>query len=247
MDSKSEESPMPEYVEGRESWAAEYGSFLDNLPNITLRLAFMSRVVSGLGGRGSKLRALDLGAAYGFYASVLKEQGHDVYCIEWAEDAYRELARRLGRDKSFRQSVSEVFPLGDESLDLVYAFDLIEHISDQTIGRMLHECERVLRPGGVLIISTPNGGPAARLFFRILGGLVPRINRLLYGPDHVNLFTAPRLRRLLEQSMPRCTLRQLVYANFMFGGFPIASVVDRVLLRHFGASANLVAIMEKGR
>ena len=45
-------------------------------------------------------------------------------------------------------------PLADGSVDVVVNFQVIEHLWDQ--GQFVGECRRVLRPGGVLLMSTPN-------------------------------------------------------------------------------------------
>jgi SAM-dependent methyltransferase len=45
-------------------------------------------------------------------------------------------------------------PLASGSVDGVYAAEIIEHLVDP--DRLLEECRRVLRPGGVLVITTPN-------------------------------------------------------------------------------------------
>lgn len=237
----------PVFVEGRESWESEYGTLLQNLPNIALRFEFIRRYVPGLGTPGSRLRILDLGAAYGYYASVLQLQGHDVFAMEWAERAAEAAARRLGKEKVFHQSVAEPFPLDDESMDLIYAFDLIEHLDDDSIRRMLVSSERILAPRAVLVLSTPDGGPRARAVFTALGLAVPRLRELLYGSDHVNLFTEQRLRRILREEMNHSRILDIVSTNFMFGRYPIASVVDRLFLQNFRASANLVAIVQRGR
>lgn len=44
--------------------------------------------------------------------------------------------------------------LADESMDLIVALDFIEHIIDP--GRFATECFRVLKPGGKVLINTPN-------------------------------------------------------------------------------------------
>src|SRR5256886_2856893 len=144
----------PFFVEGRESWASEYGPLLHNLPNIALRFDFLSSYVPALAAPGSRLRILDLGAAYGYYASVLQLHGHEIFAMEWAEDAAAAAVIRLGKDRVFHQSVAEPFPLPADSMDLIYAFDLVEHIDNETVERMLVSCERVLAPQGVLVIST---------------------------------------------------------------------------------------------
>jgi SAM-dependent methyltransferase len=45
-------------------------------------------------------------------------------------------------------------PLSDSAVDVVVNFQVIEHLWDQ--GQFVAECFRVLRPGGVLLMSTPN-------------------------------------------------------------------------------------------
>lgn len=42
----------------------------------------------------------------------------------------------------------------DSSMDVVVSFETIEHLGDHL--KFLSECHRVLRPGGVLVCSTPN-------------------------------------------------------------------------------------------
>ena len=54
-------------------------------------------------------------------------------------------------------------------------------------------------------------------------------------------------RRMLERTMTHSRIVDIVSTNFMFGRYPIASVVDRFVLRAFRASANLVAIVRKER
>ena len=49
---------------------------------------------------------------------------------------------------------AEKIPLGDGSIDVVVSFETIEHVPRP--DRFLDECVRVLAPGGMLIISTPN-------------------------------------------------------------------------------------------
>jgi len=45
-------------------------------------------------------------------------------------------------------------PLPDSAVDVVANFQVIEHLWDQP--QFVTECLRVLRPGGLLLLSTPN-------------------------------------------------------------------------------------------
>jgi predicted SAM-dependent methyltransferase len=50
----------------------------------------------------------------------------------------------------------DALPYADGSVDLIYCSHVIEHIEDVHAFRFLREAARVLRPGGVLRISTPD-------------------------------------------------------------------------------------------
>jgi 2-polyprenyl-3-methyl-5-hydroxy-6-metoxy-1,4-benzoquinol methylase len=55
-----------------------------------------------------------------------------------------------------RVGSAEQLPLADRSVDVVVSFETIEHVPNPLV--MLSECRRVLRPGGRIVISTPNKG-----------------------------------------------------------------------------------------
>jgi SAM-dependent methyltransferase len=57
-------------------------------------------------------------------------------------------------DCKFAQCDVTKLCIADASIDIVVSFETIEHIKDQ--AKFLNECYRVLKPGGVLICSTPN-------------------------------------------------------------------------------------------
>ena len=44
----------------------------------------------------------------------------------------------------------------DESIDVFWSTEVIEHMKPDFVPRWLNEADRVLRPGGLVYISTPN-------------------------------------------------------------------------------------------
>ncbi len=60
--------------------------------------------------------------------------------------------RKYGIDA--RQGDAAALPFPADSFDLIVSFETIEHVPEPT--KFLDECARVLRPGGRLVISTPN-------------------------------------------------------------------------------------------
>ncbi|MFE4604024.1 methyltransferase domain-containing protein [Kitasatospora indigofera] len=64
---------------------------------------------------------------------------------------------RVDGDRVFTQlDISEPLPFADGSVDWVYAEHLIEHVTMPVAVGWLREARRVLRPGGVLRITTPD-------------------------------------------------------------------------------------------
>lgn len=127
------------------------------------RLTFKARlreIEERFGGRG---RILDVGCALGDFLVVAREAGWDTWGVEvsaWASD----FARRHNGLRVHAGSLEEAgFPSG--SFDVVTLYDVIEHAEDP-VG-LLGEVRRVLAPGGLVHIVTPNvGGKLAGIFGR---------------------------------------------------------------------------------
>jgi SAM-dependent methyltransferase len=76
------------------------------------------------------------------------------------------LARTHGVDVSV-SDLNDRFQFGDASFDLVHANQVIEHMAD--IDHFLAEINRVLTPGGSVVISTENGSSWHNIFAAIMG------------------------------------------------------------------------------
>lgn len=63
--------------------------------------------------------------------------------------------RRLGFIGRAAAAVMEALPFPDSAFDVVTCLEAIEHIPARAATAFLRECRRVLRPGGVLVLSTP--------------------------------------------------------------------------------------------
>src|SRR5579859_2631696 len=94
--------------------------------------------------------ALDIGAAGGGNTRVLREHGWRPVALEYAPTA-AQIARERGVDV-IRGDAREL-PMRTGSLDLVTAFDVLEHIEEDYLAAS--EITRVLRPGGTALIAVP--------------------------------------------------------------------------------------------
>lgn len=86
-------------------------------------------------------------------------------------------------------------PFEDNHFDIATCIELIEHLTPEQVTQVLSEARRVLKPGGLLLVSTPNyhsGWP-------LLEVIVNRLSELSYADQHINKFYSSRLRQLLRE------------------------------------------------
>jgi ubiquinone/menaquinone biosynthesis C-methylase UbiE len=99
-------------------------------------------------------RVLDGGCGSG-YGTVELANAATVVGIDISADAVAHARRAFSRPGvHFIQGACESLPFAGESFDLLVAFEVIEHLEGWR--QMLTEARRVLRPSGVLLVSTPN-------------------------------------------------------------------------------------------
>lgn len=85
-------------------------------------------------------------------------------------------------------------PFPDEAFDCVLSSEVIEHIPDED-GRFIDELSRVLKPGGILVLGTPDYGRWEWSFFE---WLYVRVAPNAYAHEHVTHYTYESLRAALE-------------------------------------------------
>lgn len=110
------------------------------------RRHLLAKAISGL----TPGRALDIGAAGGGNTRVLRDHGWDAVALEYGSDG-AEVAQRRGL-ATLRADATRL-PLADDSLDLVMAFDLLEHLHDDDAA--VGEVHRVLKPNGTYLVAVP--------------------------------------------------------------------------------------------
>jgi SAM-dependent methyltransferase len=115
------------------------------------RRALLARALRRLHAAGTRPgRALDIGAAGGGNTRVLRAHGWLPVALEYSHDGAA-VARERGLDVI--RADARHLPLPSRSLDLVIAFDILEHIEED--GLAAAEIHRTLRPGGTALIAVP--------------------------------------------------------------------------------------------
>ncbi len=98
-------------------------------------------------------RVLEAGMGEGYGAALLALAGNTVVGLDYDAAAAAHASQAYPQVNVVRGNVVAL-PFPDRAYDAVVSMQVVEHLWDQP--RYVAECARVLRPGGVLVISTPN-------------------------------------------------------------------------------------------
>jgi len=96
---------------------------------------------------------LEAGCGEGYGADLLASVARRVIALDYDAAAVAHVRTRYPRVQVVAANLASL-PLPDASVDVVVNFQVIEHLWDQP--QFVTECLRVLRPGGLLLMSTPN-------------------------------------------------------------------------------------------
>ena len=98
---------------------------------------------------------LDIACGEGYGSYILSDEAHKVYGVDVSLDTIKQAKTKYQRSNlDFRIGDCREIPIADSSVDAVVSFETIEHINEQ--DQFLSEIKRVLRPDGILVISSPD-------------------------------------------------------------------------------------------
>lgn len=151
-------------------------------------------------------RVLEVGCGTAALSAALDRGGAEVVASDVSLRWLALAQKRLGDARvELVACAAESLPFPDRSFDVVAASDVIEHVQDP--DRFVGECARVLRPSGLLFLSTPNRfSLGLEPHVRLWGvGWLPRCLAERYvraarktSYAHVRLLSARSLGRLLR-------------------------------------------------
>jgi SAM-dependent methyltransferase len=110
-------------------------------------------VYQRLSGRCSDRDVLEAGCGEGYGADLIAGVARRVIGLDYDDSAVAHVRARYPRVEMRQGNLAEL-PLSDSAVDVVVNFQVIEHLWDQ--AQFVAECARVLRPSGLLMVSTPN-------------------------------------------------------------------------------------------
>jgi SAM-dependent methyltransferase len=163
---------------------------------------------------------LDIGCGDGALLYAHRRRFNTLIGLEYSTERLRQAESNLaGLDVVLCQGSAESLrEIKAESVDRIVTSDVVEHIPD--IYAAVKEMHRVLRPGGLLVMNTPNVAYVKRRA-QLLAGRFPSTSQpneglgsdILFDGGHLHYFTYRSLRLLLEGGGFRMVSRQ-AYGRF---------------------------------
>ena len=183
-------------------------------------------------GRASRLlslkpgsRVLDLGCAFGYGTRILCRKYH-----VWGRDLsadYVARARKLLPELNFTCGGADCLPYPDAFFDGIVLLDVLEHVPNE--AAVVSEIARVLRPGGELIVSTPNDGllrwlDSLNLYQRMFSGANAP------PTDDPSWPLSPVHRHYSNRELERLLCTDFVVESQQYTGIGVAELINLVLL-----------------
>lgn len=133
-------------------------------------------------GQGRTL--LDIGCREGFQSEEFKKLGYKVTSVD-IENVY---------ENCTVVDCNKKLPFEDQSFDIIWSSEVIEHLIDPLFSTS--EMRRVLKPGGKIILTTPN----SFAFFFCLLALIGLTPQKIQRRDHIHFFDYSIVKRMYPKA-----------------------------------------------
>lgn len=132
------ERMIPKHHKGRNIYGSHIGRYAVALPLVKGKIV------------------LDIASGSGYGTKLIAEHAKSVYGVDINQESV-DYAKKHYNSKNitYKKGDGESIPLDDDSVDIVVSYETIEHIKNYE--GFLSEVKRVLKPNGLLLLSTPNG------------------------------------------------------------------------------------------
>ncbi|HYM82289.1 MAG TPA: methyltransferase domain-containing protein [Candidatus Limnocylindria bacterium] len=144
-------------------------------------------------------KVLDVGAGSGVFADRMAALGADVTAIDANPDAVAYARQTFGRPGlAFQHGLLDELGLPEASFDKATCLEVVEHAYIEQVSVLLGDLFRILKPGGKLLVTTPN----FRGLWPIVEWTVDRLGVVakMDADQHVTHFHRSRLARILREA-----------------------------------------------
>jgi len=138
---------------------------------------------------------LNIGTGSGALERLAQKKGVVVSALDPNEQAINRLRCELNLGENAQVGYAQRMPFSDEIFDAVVMSEILEHLDDKILNEALAEVNRVLKPGGFLLASTPYNE-------YLLDNTVicPQCARVFHRYGHLQSFDKMVIRELIERN-----------------------------------------------
>ncbi|MDD5449069.1 MAG: class I SAM-dependent methyltransferase [Candidatus Omnitrophica bacterium] len=147
---------------------------------------------------------LDIGCGEGHFLCMAKEMNWNVKGIELAEHAVK-ICQKFNLDVTCSEFLESDLP--SDHYDVVMMSEVLEHITRPK--EYLVEVNRVLRTGGILIMTTPNFNCITRILLQAKWSLIHNEHLFYFTPASIKKMVSDTLFRILEFRITHINLPEL--------------------------------------
>ncbi|MDA1196662.1 MAG: class I SAM-dependent methyltransferase [Nanoarchaeota archaeon] len=172
-------------------------------------------------------KALDIGCTDGGFAARLKKAfGFDMYGLDMAEGSIASCKEK--GVKGIVHNLEQPMPIEDDTFDLITLCEVIEHIFDTDF--LLSEIKRILKPGGVFIITTPNIASLTNRLTMLIGKYPTSAEYRASGSGHIRIYTFSALINQMKEH--GFLIKQVTSPNFPFPirTVPVPAFMKKILI-----------------
>jgi SAM-dependent methyltransferase len=170
---------------GKETFSGDNQGYAEN---------FRRWMASHLAGIPSDTPLLEVGCGDGSFTKELVRYSQTVTAIDISERQVQENATRFPGIVFRQHDVAEVFPFENNAFGAIWCSEVLEHLFDPAFA--LREMNRVLRPGGKLLVTVPYHG----YFKNLLIALFKFDEHYTPSNPHIRFYTKNTLGRIAREA-----------------------------------------------
>lgn len=169
-------------------------------------------------------RLLDIGCGDGIIGYFAKNNYRQIYGVDISDIALK-IAEERGVITRKINANNDALPFEDNYFDAVTCLDVIEHVFEPI--NLINEISRVLKKGGILIVSTPNIRYWHHLFDLAVNGRFPKTSGDAehYDGGHLHYFTYRDIEKILEKKGFRIVQKSGVFRRNILKEFLSPGIV----------------------
>ena len=188
---------------------------------------------------------LDVGCGSGTFISLLNNK--ESYGIDISSKQIKYASKKYGKKNKKFYSFSKRIPFKKNFFDSISLIELIEHLSDREIYILFKEIFRILKPNGVIHITTPN----YLSFWPLIEIILNQISKVSYENQHINKFNLFNVSKITKKLRLRIVEKKtfiLIGPFLAFFSFEISKLwinFDKFLTKIFPGFLIYIKIIKK--